>query len=71
MKINTHRNTTINNNDGMFMAEGMVGSDDQFIYQCVIGSQKITLKCYEYKLTEEVKVLDDEIEVWLGKINGI
>tara|TARA_R110002020_G_scaffold340513_1_gene555372 strand:+ start:540 stop:926 length:387 start_codon:yes stop_codon:yes gene_type:complete len=61
---------TISPNEGMHMAEGLVGAEDQFIYDCVIGSQKRTLKCYEYKLTMLTVEDDDDIEEWLGQING-
>ena len=57
-------------NEGMRMAEGLIGADDQFIYDCVVGSHKRTLKCFEYKMTQEIVDHDDEIEAWLGKING-
>ena len=62
---------TISPNEGMFMAEGMVGKDDSFIYKCVVGSHKRTLKCYEYKMTMELKDHDDDVEAWLGMIHGI
>ena len=57
-------------NEGMRMAEGLIGADAQFIYDCVVGSRKRTLKCFEYKMTQEIVDHDDEIEAWLGKING-
>ncbi len=57
-------------NEGMRIAEGLLGQDDQFIYDCVVGSHKRTLKCYEYKMTQEIVSHDDEIEAWLGQING-
>jgi hypothetical protein len=62
---------TISPNEGMFMAEGMVGKDDSFIYKCVVGSHKRTLKCYEYKMTMELKDHDDDVEAWLDIIHGI
>ena len=57
-------------NEGMRMAEGLIGADDEFIYSCVVGSHKRTLKCFEYKMTQEIVDHEDEIEAWLGKING-
>ena len=30
----------ITTNEGMRMAEGMIGADDDFIYKCVVGSHK-------------------------------
>jgi len=62
---------TISINEGMYMAEGLVGVDDNFIYKCVIGSHKQTLKCYEYKMEMELKDPDNDIESWLDIIHGI
>ena len=61
----------ITTNEGMRMAEGMIGADDDFIYKCVVGSHKRTLKCYEYKMTMELENHDDDVEAWLDIIHGI
>jgi hypothetical protein len=50
------------------MAEGLVTTEDLFIYKCVIGSAKRSLKCFEYKFTNEEKDLVSEVDKWITKI---
>ena len=50
------------------MAEGLVSNEDMFIYKCVVGSAKRSLKCFEYKFTNEDKDLVSEVDAWITKI---
>jgi hypothetical protein len=58
----------ISNNEASQLIAGMVGDDDKFIYQCVIGSAKRSLKCFEYKMTGEMIDHGEELEGWLTQI---
>ena len=59
---------TIDMQEACGMVEGIVSDDDRFIYQCVVGSAKSTLKCFEYKLTMEAKEPEEDITDWLENI---
>ena len=50
------------------MAHGMVSTEDLFIYKCVIGSAKRSLKCFEFKFRAEDKDLVSEVDAWIMKI---
>ena len=50
------------------MAHGMVSTEDLFIYKCVIGSAKRSLKCFEFKFRAEDKDLVSEVDAWITKI---
>ena len=50
------------------LSESLVSDEDKFIYGCYVGSIKRSLKCFEYKLTEEAKDREDEVELWIEKI---
>ena len=60
----------ISPNEAPQFLEGIVGDDDRFIYQCVVGSAKRTLKCFEYKMTGELIDQDEGIEGWLTLIQA-
>ena len=60
----------ISNNEASQLIAGMVGDDDKFIYQCVIGSAKRSLKCFEYKMTGELIDHSEELEGWLTQIQA-
>tara|TARA_R100001132_G_C3273655_1_gene95686 strand:+ start:2476 stop:2868 length:393 start_codon:yes stop_codon:yes gene_type:complete len=57
-------------NEAYSLVKGMITDEDRFIYQCSIGAQRRTLKCFEYKMTMELKEDSDieEIDVWIGKL---
>jgi len=55
-------------NDMMIMAKDLVSKEDQFVYDCAVGSQIQSLKCFEYKLTTEEKDELDEVERWISRI---
>ena len=59
---------TMTLNEVREMAEGLVTTEDLFIYKCVIGSAKRSLKCFEYKFTNEDKDLVSEVDKWITKI---
>ena len=50
------------------MAHGMVSTEDLFIYKCVVGSAKRSLKCFEFKFRAEDKDLVSEVDAWITKI---
>ena len=50
------------------IAEGLVSNEDMFIYKCVVGSAKRSLKCFEYKFTNEDKDLVSEVDEWITAI---
>ena len=59
---------TINMQEALSMMKGWVSEDDEFIYQCAVGSAKRQLKCFEYKMTEEIKDRSEELDIWLNMI---
>lgn len=59
---------TMSINDMMIMAPDLVSKDDRFIYQCSVGSQIQSLKCFEYKLTTEEKDELEEVERWISRM---
>ncbi len=50
------------------LAGSLVTNEDMFIYKCVVGSAKRSLKCFEYKFTNEDKDLVSEVDKWITKI---
>ena len=50
------------------MAHGMVSTEDLFIYKCVVGSAKRSLKCFEFKFRAEDKDLLSEVDTWITKL---
>jgi len=50
------------------LVESLVSTEDMFIYKCVVGSAKRSLKCFEYKFTNEDKDLVSEVDAWITKI---
>jgi len=61
---------TISPNEAYGLIEGMVGEDDKFIYQCTVGSAKRSLKCFEYKMTEEVVDHTEIVDTWITQIQA-
>ena len=59
---------TMNINEVREIAEGLVSNEDMFIYKCVIGSAKRSLKCFEYKFRSEDKDLVSEVDKWIMAI---
>lgn len=55
----------------MGMIHGLVTDEDKFTYNCSIGSTKRSLKCFEYKLTAELKDENnmENIEEWIETLN--
>ena len=64
-------NLTISIQDAIGMVEGIVGESDMFVYKCSIGSAKRTLKCFEYKLTQEAIKPQEDIDTWLSNMTHI
>ena len=56
---------TINMQEAYSMVKGLISEEDKFIYQCTVGSSKRTLKCFEYKLTQQEIEPKKDIEQWL------
>tara|TARA_R110002020_G_scaffold112568_1_gene258895 strand:- start:109 stop:492 length:384 start_codon:yes stop_codon:yes gene_type:complete len=61
---------TITPNEAPSLLEGMVGEDDRFIYRCTVGSAKRSLKCFEYKMTEEVVDHTEIVDAWITQIQA-
>ena len=59
---------TMSLNEVRELADGLVTNEDRFIYKCVIGSAKRSLKCFEYKFKHEDKDLVSEVDEWIMKI---
>ncbi len=59
---------TISMNEAMDIAGGLVSDEDRFIYNCSVGSIKRSLKCFEFKMTKEVEVVDnmEDIDIWVS-----
>ena len=50
------------------MAHSMVSTEDLFIYKCVVGSAKRSLKCFEFKFRAEDKDLVSEVDEWITRL---
>ena len=61
---------TISPNEAPTLLEGMVGEDDMFIYKCTVGSAKRSLKCFEYKMTEEIVDHTEIVDTWITQIQA-
>ena len=59
---------TMNINQMTEMAHSLVSTEDLFIYKCVVGSAKRSLKCFEFKFRAEDKDLLSEVDAWITKI---
>ena len=59
---------TISLNEAMDIVHGLVNEEDKFIYNCSVGSIKRSLKCFEFKMTKEVEVVDnmEDIDIWVS-----
>ena len=62
---------TMSPNEAYALVEDMTTKVDTFVYNCSVGSAKRSLKCFEYKLTEEIVEHDKEVDVWLNTVNTI
>ena len=47
-KLDKNTPKTLSVNEAYTVIKGLISKDDKFIYQCSIGAQKRTLKCFEY-----------------------
>ena len=56
---------TMKRNEASQMAKGLVSTEDLFIYKCMVGSTKRTLKCFEFKFKGEEKDVLMEVDEWL------
>ena len=66
--VDPKQKLTANLNEAMSIADDIVNDEDRFVYDCSIGSAKRSLKCFEYKLTEEIVEHTEEIDIW---VNGL
>jgi len=66
--VDPKQKLTANINEAMSIADDIVNDEDRFVYDCSIGSAKRSLKCFEYKLTEEIVEHTEEIDIW---VNGL
>ena len=59
---------TMSLNEVRDIAESLVSTEDMFIYKCVIGSVKRSLKCFEYKFKAEDNDILEDVNAWITKI---
>ena len=57
-------------NDMMVMCKDLVSKEDKYVYDCVIGSQLQSLKCFEYKLTAEEEDELEKAERWIKNLKA-
>ena len=50
------------------LADGLVSTEDKFVYDCYVGSIKRSLKCFEYKMTQAEVDDINEIDIWIETI---
>ena len=50
------------------LADGLVSTEDKFVYDCYVGSIKRSLKCFEYKMTRAEVDDINEIDIWIETI---
>ena len=50
------------------LADGLVSTEDKFMYDCYVGSIKRSLKCFEYKMTQAEVDDINEIDIWIETI---
>tara|TARA_Y100001938_G_scaffold148702_1_gene233223 strand:+ start:821 stop:1216 length:396 start_codon:yes stop_codon:yes gene_type:complete len=55
-------------NDMTTMAKDLVSKEDMFVYDCMVGSQIQSLKCFEYKLTTEEEDELEKAEAWIKNL---
>ena len=62
---------TVNMNEAISLAKGLVNDEDRFVYDCSIGAMKRSLKCFEYKMPQESEAVDlmEEIDIWVSGLN--
>jgi hypothetical protein len=60
---------TMNRNEASRLAKEMVSTEDMFIYRCMVGSTKRTLRCFEYKFKAEDKNILKEVDKWLNMVH--
>lgn len=59
---------TMSRNEASQLAKELVSTEDMFIYQCVIGSAKNSLKCFEFKFKAEDKDILKGVDEWITAI---
>ena len=55
-------------NEMISMVRDVTTEEDMFVYNCSIGSQIQSLKCFEYKLTAEIEDDVVKVEQWIEMI---
>ena len=55
-------------NDATTMAKDLVTKEDRFVYDCTVGSQIQSLKCFEYKLTKKEVDQLEKAEAWIKNL---
>jgi len=59
---------TMSRNEASQLAKEMVSTEDMFIYKCVVGSVKRSLKCFEFKFKAEDKDIMEDVNEWLSNM---
>ena len=60
-----HNRGMMTSNEMIEFCRSEVLDEDMFVYKCSVGSHKRSLKCFEYKLTEEEVDELEKVEAWL------
>ena len=60
---------SMNRNEASQLAKEMVSTEDMFIYRCMVGSTKRTLRCFEYKFKAEDNDVLKEVDEWLNMVH--
>ena len=60
---------SMNRNEATQLAKEMVSTEDMFIYRCMVGSTKRTLRCFEYKFKAEDNDVLKEVDEWLNMVH--
>ena len=59
---------TMKRNEASQLAKGLVSTEDLFIYKCMVGSTKRTLRCFEFKFKGEEKDVLMEVDTWFSNM---
>lgn len=57
-------------NDTTAMANDLVTKEDRFVYDCTVGSQIQSLKCFQYKLTKKETNELEKAEAWIKNLKA-
>ena len=59
---------SMSRNEASKLAKELVTTEDMFIYRCVVGSVRSSLKCFEFKFKAEDNDIMEEVNKWITAI---